>query len=103
MLCLRPFRELIIYLLCLRPFRELIIYLSRYKISIKIYLSIKTTQFGSILPFVALPEKDVFSTRVICAGKHKFVFAVRGPLILVAVCYGNDSPPQVCIVTVSVE
>ncbi len=33
--------------------------------------------------------------RVIIAGKHKFMFLVRGPLILVAVCCANDSAAQV--------
>lgn len=34
--------------------------------------------------------------RSVKAGQHKFVFIVRGPIILVAVCSGPDSQAQVC-------
>lgn len=36
-----------------------------------------------------------FPSRAVFAGSHKFVFLVRGPLILVAVSYGKDSTAQV--------
>ncbi|XP_065052871.1 vacuolar fusion protein MON1 homolog A-like [Rhopilema esculentum] len=55
------------------------------------------TMMGVMQAIVSFVQDNDDNIRVICAGKHKFVFVVRGPLILVAVCYGNDSPSQLLV------
>eukprot|EP00794_Sanderia_malayensis_P012942 gene12942-14274_t len=55
------------------------------------------TMMGVMQALVSFVQDNDDNIRVIIAGKHKFMFLVRGPLILVAVCSANDSPAQLLV------
>jgi len=55
------------------------------------------TLMGVLQALVSFVQDNDDNIRVVCAGEHKFVFLVRGPLILVAVCYDKDSTNQLLV------
>lgn len=52
------------------------------------------TMMGLMQAIVSFVQDNKDNIRCVTAGKHKFVFLVRGPIILVAVCSAPDSQAQ---------
>lgn len=55
------------------------------------------TMMGVMQALISFVQDNDDNIRVIIAGKHKFMFLVRGPLILAAICFANDSPAQLLV------
>jgi len=55
------------------------------------------TMMGLLQAIVSFVQDDDDSIKSIVAGEHKFVFLVRGPIILVAVCSAADSQNQLVL------
>lgn len=55
------------------------------------------TMMGLMQAIVSFVQDANDSIRSIHAGDHKFVFLVRGPIILVTVCSAQDSKPQLVL------
>lgn len=55
------------------------------------------TMMGLMQAIVSFVQDSNDSIRSIHAGKHKFVFLVRGPIILVTVCSAQDSKAQLVL------